>query len=114
MTVTEAAVAEAPTRGPGRPAQSPEEAESATYHRIASLAVSILNTMRKPGRQRYGSERVLRAWLAEDGVSHTTAEVSYALSLAASTGAVVRRYWPWIPRSGCCRRRPTRPLRCLP
>ena len=76
MTVTEA-----PTRSLGRPAATPEDLEVAAFRRIADLASSVLGCIRKPGRIRYRSERQLRAWLAEDGISFTTGDIAPALTL---------------------------------
>lgn len=78
------------TRSPGRPAQTPTEAESAGLHRVADLAGSVLACLRKDGRQRYTSERELRAWLSGDGVPFSSNDLGPALDLLAGTGLLVR------------------------
>jgi len=96
MTVTEA-----PTRSLGRPAATPEDLEVAAFRRIADLASSVLACIRKPGRIRYRSERQLRAWLAEDGISFTTGDIAPALTLLEAVAFIQRAtVKPNAPRPG--------------
>ena len=55
--------------------------------RMASLASNVLTSLRRPGRGRYDSERLLRSWLNEDGVQFTTSDLGPALAARCDTQA---------------------------
>jgi hypothetical protein len=73
-----------------RPKSPLEVAESAALVRVANLASQVMVTLRKPGRTRYESERTLRGWLADDGVTYSASDVVYALGLLELTGRIHR------------------------
>jgi hypothetical protein len=80
-------------------------AEQQALQRIAVLASHIMHVLRSPGHGEYSSERQLRAWLAEDGIAYTDADLTHALTLLESTGRLIRAPWSkatasragWIP-----------------
>ena len=74
----------------GRPVTPIDIHEQQSLARIASLAASIMPTLRKLGRSRYDSERTLRGWLAEDGIRYSTGDLAPALDLLQSTGRIGR------------------------
>jgi hypothetical protein len=77
-------------RAPGRPKTPLDVAESQAIHRVADLAVNIMQTLRQPNRGKYSSERELRDWLSDSGVRWSAADFSPALWLLADTGRVRR------------------------
>ena len=77
------------TTRPG-PKALADRADRAALARIAELAASILVSLRKCGRGHYGSERQLRSWLTEDGISFTVADIGHALQLLERTQRLVR------------------------
>ena len=85
----------------GRPRTDPEELEAQALNRIASLASSIMETLRKPDRGSYSSENGLRQMLADDGVSFSASDLVPALDLLTSTGRPLRPVVaPNLPRPG--------------
>ena len=74
----------------GRPRTPLDVAEAQALARIASLAAQILSTLRQPGRGVYDSERQLRSWLSDDGVTHTAADIVPALALLEACGHIGR------------------------
>jgi hypothetical protein len=74
----------------GRPKSPQDVADRTELVRIATLAAGMLTSLRQPGRGVYDSERVLRSWLQDDGVSHSTSDIAHALSLLESTGKIGR------------------------
>ena len=64
-------------------------AELQALQRIATLASQILITLRAPNRGVYESERDLKQWLNEDGVTYTT-DVAPALALLEACGRIGR------------------------
>jgi hypothetical protein len=78
------------TKTPGRPRTPLDESDRLALAGIASLAASIMSSLRTPGRGRYDSELQLREWLSEDGVSYTTADLGPALDLLDSTNRLER------------------------
>jgi hypothetical protein len=74
----------------GRPKSPLDLADSRELARIASLASSVLMSLRKPGRGQYDSERTLRQWLSDDGIQFSAADLAHALVLLDSTGKIGR------------------------
>jgi hypothetical protein len=73
-----------------RPRNPLEVAESQSLARCASLAASILVTLRRDGRGVAESERQLRSWLQADGVEFGKGDLVPALSLLEATRRVGR------------------------
>jgi hypothetical protein len=73
-----------------RPRNPLELAESQALSRIASLAASIMVSMRRPGRGVADSERHLRGWLQADGVEFGNDDLSPALALLQASKRVGR------------------------
>jgi hypothetical protein len=86
----------------GRPKTPLDESDRLALARIASLAAAIMSSLRTPGRGRYDSERQVREWLSEDGVSYSTADLEPALDLLESTKRLNRpAVKPNASRPGC-------------
>jgi hypothetical protein len=68
-----------------RPRTPLDLADAQALARIATLAAAILVALRQPGRGPYESERQLRTWLTDDGVTFTGADLAPALDLPEST-----------------------------
>src|SRR5512132_2621118 len=84
----------------GRPAQAPEQLESASLHRAAALAEAVLKAMRAhPDRNAFPSVRVLKEWLA--GVQYSNDDLGASLALLEAKGLIE---WPPVglgqPRPG--------------
>ena len=61
-----------------------------------------MSSLRTPGRGRYDSERQVREWLSEDGVSYSSADLEPALDLLQSTKRLNRpAVKPNASRPGC-------------
>jgi hypothetical protein len=65
-------------------------AEPPALAHIAELAASIANSLGQPDRGRYKSERPLRQWLTDDGISFAASELAPALALLDATGRFIR------------------------
>jgi hypothetical protein len=78
-------------RAPGRPKTPLDVAESQAIHRVADLAVAIMQVLRLPEyRGRYSSEAELKRWVADNGHRFTSADSGPALWLLADTGRLRR------------------------
>lgn len=77
-------------RAPGRPKTPLDVAEAQALHRIADLAVNIMQQLRKPNRGMYLSEREIKDWLSNSGIRFTNSDFSPALWLLADTGRLRR------------------------
>jgi hypothetical protein len=64
-----------------RPRTPRDVADREALVRIAGLAASVLVSSRRVGRGVWESERVLRSWLAEDGISFSSSDLAPALAL---------------------------------
>ena len=84
MTAT---VAKAPV---GRPKNPRDLAERTELIRVASLAASVLVSLRQSGCGEYSSERMLRQFLSDDNVSFTSADLAPALGLLEGVGKIGR------------------------
>lgn len=65
-------------------------ADAQALGRVASLASSVMCTLRTPARGHYTSENQLRKWLSEDGIAYTSQDLSPALALLEATKRIVR------------------------
>ena len=74
----------------GRPKNPRDLAERTELIRVASLAASVLVSLRQSGRGEYSSERMLRQFLSDDNVSFTSADLAPALGLLEGVGKIGR------------------------